>query len=85
MPFFVVDRNPLAFDARAFFIRFSDQAAALDFMVDQLFMADMGPDNLFDANRPPSRHFILGAWVRSPSQSTATSRFSGSYILGSSR
>ena len=78
---FVVNRNPLAFNARAFFLVFPDQAAPLGTLVDQLLRTGAAPDNLFDPSRTPSRPFVLGDRVQSPSRSIPTSRLFGAYIL----
>ena len=78
---FAVNRNPLAFNARAFFLLFPDLAAPLGTLDDQLIMAGLGPDNLFDPNRTASRPFVIGDRVRSPSRSIPTSRLFGAYLI----
>ena len=77
----MVNRNPLALNARAFFLLFPDLAAPLGTLDDLMLRSVQPPGSLFDLNRRVSRPFMMGDRVRSGSRVIATSELFGAYIL----
>lgn len=79
---FVVNSNPVAFFARAFFLTAPEALIAPLGVLNEMILRGLPlPDNLFDSERVVSRPFQVGDRVRSPNRQIAASPLFGAYII----